>query len=182
MTQNSSFNEIYEKYKNLVLKTAYNYSGDYNIAADIMQETFLKLYKDMCSKEIQTEEEYENLKAWLIKTARNDALNQMKKKKRELPIYDMEEDLLRESPEEQMLEDEWKKENESLHAQIMADLQRKNPRWYRAIFLACYLKMNQEEAAERMGMNKGAFYVMLHRAKRWIQKKYSVEYEELKKY
>ena len=81
MTQNSSFNEIYEKYKNLVLKTAYNYSGDYNIAADIMQETFLKLYKDMCSKEIQTEEEYENLKAWLIKTARNDALNQMKKKK-----------------------------------------------------------------------------------------------------
>ena len=45
LTGNREFNEIYEKYKNLVLKAAYIYSGDnYDAAEDITQETFLKLY------------------------------------------------------------------------------------------------------------------------------------------
>ena len=44
-TGNREFNEIYEKYKNLVLKAAYMYSGDNSDAAeDITQDTFLKLY------------------------------------------------------------------------------------------------------------------------------------------
>ena len=47
LTGNREYNEIYEKYKNLVLKVAYDYSGDdYDAAQDIMQETFLKLYMD----------------------------------------------------------------------------------------------------------------------------------------
>ena len=47
LTGNREYNEIYEKYKNLVLKVAYDYSGDdYDAAQDIMQETFLKLYQD----------------------------------------------------------------------------------------------------------------------------------------
>ena len=45
LTGNREFNEIYEEYKNLVLKAAYIYSGDnYHAAEDITQDTFLKLY------------------------------------------------------------------------------------------------------------------------------------------
>ena len=45
LTGNREFNEIYEKYKNLVLKAAYIYSGNnYDAAEDITQDTFLKLY------------------------------------------------------------------------------------------------------------------------------------------
>ena len=45
LTGNREFNEIYEKHKNLVLKAAYIYSGDnYDVAEDITQDTFLKLY------------------------------------------------------------------------------------------------------------------------------------------
>ena len=44
LTGNREFNEIYEKYKNLVLKAAYIYSGDYEASEDITQDTFLKLY------------------------------------------------------------------------------------------------------------------------------------------
>ena len=53
LTGNREFNEIYEKYKNLVLKAAYIYSGNnYDVAEDITQDTFLKLYtKLMISKE-----------------------------------------------------------------------------------------------------------------------------------
>ena len=45
LTGNREFNEIYEKYKNLVLKAAYIHSGNnYDAAEDITQDTFLKLY------------------------------------------------------------------------------------------------------------------------------------------
>lgn len=44
LTENREFNEIYEQYKNLILKAAYTYSGSYNAAEDITQDTFLKLY------------------------------------------------------------------------------------------------------------------------------------------
>lgn len=35
LTENREFNEIYEQYKNLILKAAYTYSGSYNAAEDI---------------------------------------------------------------------------------------------------------------------------------------------------
>lgn len=44
LTENREFNEIYEQYKNLILKAAYTYSGSYSAAEDITQDTFLKLY------------------------------------------------------------------------------------------------------------------------------------------
>lgn len=182
VTENKQFNEIYEKYKNLVLKTAYKYSGDYSLADDIMQETFLALYKDMQKKNYQYAEQYKNIKSWLITTAKNAAINQMKKRSKEVSIFDTEEDLLMENPEEKMLETMQHSENSKLHSKIMEDLYGKNPRWYQAIFLACYLKINQEEAAEIMEMSKGAFHLLLFRAREWIRKKYSVEYDELMKY
>lgn len=47
LTEKCNFNEIYEEYKNLVLKIAYMYSEDYVAAEDIMQDTFLNLYKEI---------------------------------------------------------------------------------------------------------------------------------------
>ena len=64
-TKKHSFNEIYTKYKNLVLKVAYLYSGDRVMAEDIMQETFLRLYKEI------DEKEHLNVKAWLCNTPQN---------------------------------------------------------------------------------------------------------------
>ena len=51
LTENHDFNEIYERYKNLVLKVAYLYSNNYEVAEDITQETFLRLYKNTVRKE-----------------------------------------------------------------------------------------------------------------------------------
>lgn len=182
VTQNQNFNKIYEKYKNLVLKTAYRYSGNYSSADDIMQETFLALYKDMQKKAIYSEEQYQNIKAWLITTAKHKAINQGKKVEREVSIFDAEENIEAENPEDSLIEEFQERETKSLHNHIMTALLEKNPRWYEAIFLACYLDMNQEEAAKRMGIAKGAFYILLHRARSWIRKEFGVEYEELKKY
>ena len=73
-TGNREFNEIYEKYKNLVLKAAYMYSGDNSDAAeDITHDTFLKLYVNF------EELKRGNVPSWLFTTAKNAALNFKKK-------------------------------------------------------------------------------------------------------
>ena len=63
LTGNREFNEIYEKYKNLVLKAAYIHSGNnYDVAEDITQDTFLKLY--MGFEKLKTG----NIPSWLYTT------------------------------------------------------------------------------------------------------------------
>ncbi len=66
LTRNRQFNEIYEEYKNLVLKVAYMYSGNnYDEAQDITQDTFLKLYKGF------EDLKHGNISSWLYTTTRN---------------------------------------------------------------------------------------------------------------
>lgn len=55
----------------------------------------------------------------------------------------------------------------------------KNPRWHDAIVLVYYMNIPQEKAAEILGMHTQALYTMIHRAKKWIRKKYGAEYEEM---
>lgn len=182
VTQNQNFNKIYEKYKNLVLKTAYRYSGNYSSADDITQETFFALYTDMQKKGVESEEQYKNIKAWLITTAKHKAINQSKRVEREISLFDAEKNIEAENPEDSLLEGFKERETIELHEKIMTSLLEKNKRWHEAVFLACYLDMDQEEAAKQMNMAKGAFYLLLHRARSWIRKEFGVEYKELKKY
>ncbi len=183
LTEKHEFNEIYEKYKNLVLKVAYRFSGDLQAAEDIMQDTFLTLYKEQGK-------EYRNVKAWLCLAAKHRALNYQKRVSHEV-LESVFEDTFgdeagfkqptRESTEEEYLEQYREEQRTEFHEHIMAELMKKNPRWYEAIMLVCLRECSQEEAAKRMSMTKDSFYVLLHRARTWIKKTYGVEYEELKR-
>ncbi|MDN0060111.1 sigma-70 family RNA polymerase sigma factor [Mediterraneibacter glycyrrhizinilyticus] len=178
LTGNREFNEIYEKYKNLVLKAAYIYSGNnYDVAEDITQDTFLKLYTRF------DDLKGGNLSAWLFTTAKNAALNYKKKHDREILSVDDEEytddEPYRESTEEEYAENELERERARLHDRIFQGLMEKNPRWYEAVFLAYYMEIPQEKVAQMMDIRLGVLHSILHRAKKWIRKTYGVEYEEM---
>lgn len=178
LTGNREFNEIYEKYKNLVLKAAYIYSGNnYDVAEDITQDTFLKLYTKF------DDLKGGNLSAWLFTTAKNAALNYKKKHDREILSVDDEEytddEPYRESTEEEYAENELERERARLHDRIFQGLMEKNPRWYDAVFLAYYMEIPQEKVAQMMDIRLGVLHSILHRAKKWIRKTYGVEYEEM---
>lgn len=183
LTEKHDFNEIYAKYKNLVLKTAYLYSGDYNAAEDIMQEAFLRLYKEI------DEKPHPNVKAWLCTAAKYLAINYKKKMdgKSAREISETEIKSLentaggnrRKSTEAECLELLKEEERRKLHESIFTCLMEKNPRWYEAVMLVFEMEYLQVNAAEKMNMSEEAFYVMLHRARKWIKKTYGVEYEEL---
>lgn len=184
MTENRVFDEIYKRYKNLVLKVAYLYVKDLDTANDMMQDTFLALYKDMSDKGIEAEEEYSNIKSWLYATVSHYSMNYLKKSARIVSADAMKEDDTFEEPfrmssEEEYLDERTEEDRLELHRRIFTALLEKNPRWHEAIMLACYLEISQKEAARRMGISENAFYVMLHRAREWIIKEFGVEYEEL---
>lgn len=178
-TGNREFNEIYEQYKNLVLKAAYMYSGDNSdVAEDITQDTFLKLYVNF------EELKRGNIPSWLFTTAKNEALNIKKKAKREILIGDRKEFEINE-PSGESAEDKFMKscsddEKRRLSEHILSALTEKNQRWYDAVILVYYMDIPQNKTAEILGMRTQALYTMLHRVKKWIRKKYGVEYEEMK--
>lgn len=179
LTSSREFNEIYEKYKNLVLKAAYIYSGDYEASEDITQDTFLKLYigYDKLKKD--------NIPSWLYTTAKNAALNFKKKQEREILDCDRDEDAkaadepVTESAEEEFLKQIEEDENRKLHRRIVSAIRDYNPRWYDAMILVYYMELPQAKAAEMMGIRVQTLHAMLHRMKKWIRKKYGVEYEEM---
>jgi RNA polymerase sigma-70 factor (ECF subfamily) len=177
LTEKAEFDEIYQTYKNLVLKVAYTYSGNYSVAEDITQTTFLQLYRyfdDM---------NHANIRAWLYTTAKNCALNYTKRLKGEELTEDIADDLMVheviESAESEFL-NEWQEEERCvLHERIFAALMQKNRRWYDAIVYTYYHEIPQIRVAEMMGMRVEVLHSLLHRAKEWIKKEFNVEYEEL---
>lgn len=185
MTENVAFEEIFDKYKNLVMKAAYMYVGDLDTAEDILQETFLALCKDMKVKGFDREEEYSNIKSWLYTTAKHLALNYKKKATRAVSADEMKEAGTLEEPVTESLEAEYfgmeiERKRSALHERVMVALMEKNPRWHEAIMKIGVLEMSEAEAAESMGMSANAFYAMIHRARKWISTNFGVEYEELK--
>ena len=70
---NEKFREIYEKYKNLILKIAYDITKDYHLSQDICQKTFEKLYG------YQNHVDEDRVKSWLIVVASNEARDYCRK-------------------------------------------------------------------------------------------------------
>lgn len=179
MTENHEFDEIYKECKQLVLKAAYTYSGNFHMAEDITQNTFLQLYiyyDDM---------NHNNIKSWLYTTAKHQALNYKKKASREILQEEMGDDnyILEtaESAEEIYMNAVGDQEYLVLHGHIFEALLEKNKRWYDAIFLVYHLEIPQARVADEMGIRIEVLHSLLHRAKTWIKKEFGIEYQDLKK-
>ena len=108
-----------------------------------------------------------------------------KKYDREILILDdgthHAEERIRESTEDEYAENELKRRRRDLHEKIFSDMLEKNPRWYEAMILVYYMEIPQTKAAEMMGIRLSVLHSILHRAKKWINKTYGAEYEEMKK-
>lgn len=178
MTENHEFDEIYKECKKLVLKAAYTYSGNFHMAEDITQSTFLQLYiyyDDM---------KHTNIKSWLYTTAKHQALNYIKKAGREVLQEEMSDDnyILEtaDSAEDIYMNAVEDQDYSVLHSQIFEALLGKNKRWYDAIMLVYYLEIPQARVAEEMGIRIEVLHSLLHRAKSWIKKEFGIEYHDMK--
>ena len=77
-----SFEDIYDEYKNQVYRAVLNYTGDKNIAADLYQEIFLRIYKNYSSKYTT-----ENGRSWIARITHNVIIDNWRRKKRWQKIF-----------------------------------------------------------------------------------------------
>lgn len=76
----TSFDLLYEKYKNMALHTAYLITGDLPGSEDVVQDTFVKVW--LHCRELR---ENSGFKAWMMQILVRTAYKSGKKKSRELP-------------------------------------------------------------------------------------------------
>lgn len=74
--EEEAFEELVNRYASLVASIAYNIIGDMHIAADITQDTFLKVHKSLYELE-----EPNRFKGWLCSIARTTCIDWLRKEK-----------------------------------------------------------------------------------------------------
>ena len=192
-----NFDEIYGEYASLVYRIILYHSEDRNVAEEIMQEVFMKLYINR--ENIKTEA----IRAWLVTTAKNMTRNYKRDSWYEtavLETFDDNSELLASDFEEDegyiedygdddfesdSLEDDFiaalrKSECNVLMETVFEDLYKKSVRWYEAVTIAYLLEKPQKEVAKIMGMSLEQLHGMLYRARKWIQERYKEEYDRLR--
>lgn len=173
------FNDIYDKYVNVVWRTAKYYSGNQMDADEITQLTFVNLlvgYEKIRNKDA--------IESWLRTTAYRLACSQMRKRKLEMPMEDAElaaqmgEEVP--SPDELIFMRERRRKETDLTSTMLEELYQHNEKWYDAVVRAYVLEIPQKEIAEEMGIRLEAFQSLLFRARKWMKTKYEADYREMK--
>ncbi|WP_261130657.1 RNA polymerase sigma factor [Bacillus sp. Marseille-Q3570] len=72
------FKQLFNEHKKHVFAIALSILRDFELAEDVLQEVFIKLFQHMKRNDIS------NVKGWLIRVSRNTALDLYRKKKREI--------------------------------------------------------------------------------------------------
>ena len=130
--KNKRFTEIYESYRRLVMKIAYERVGDIYLAEEISQQVFTALYENL------DKVRDESVKSWLIIATRNaivdyfrkqkvrkEKLEQMYQKRAERTVWDNTERIVERVAQER------------LSFRILDDLRDVNREWYEIILAVC---------------------------------------------
>lgn len=173
-----NFDEIYGEYASLVYRIILYHSEDRNVAEEIMQEVFMKLYinRENIKKEA--------IRAWLVTTAKNMTRNYKRDSWYETAVLETFDDnnelLASDSLEDDFIAALRISECNVLMETVFEDLYKKSVRWYEAVTIAYLLEKPQKEVAKIMGMSLEQLHGMLYRARKWIQERYKEEYDRLR--
>lgn len=78
-----AFRVLYEKYGDRVFATAYRVLGEHHAAADLVQEVFVKLHRELRSFKFES-----RFSTWLFRVAVNHALNRVSEGSRHARIHE----------------------------------------------------------------------------------------------
>ena len=174
MNAEEKFREIYEEYKNMILKIVYDRTGDYHIAQDICQETFARLYG------YQNDINLDMVKGWLIVVASHLTSDYKKKasSRREIPT-DVSRDGDDCALEEEVARHLERAEHRRLCGHVLKALREKNEDWYEVLMLVEYLGVPRKAVAKKRGVSLSMIDYYLRKAKKWMKDNFQKEYDEL---
>jgi RNA polymerase sigma-70 factor, ECF subfamily len=172
----AAFTQLVCKYKDALTNYLNMMIGDYEIAVDLSQETFLRVYRNI--------DRYSNLyqfSTWIYRIATNLAIDEMRFRKRrgqvfyrnvwgsrqskndkESPEFELTD--VRRSPRDEMLRKE--------SSQVLGDAIRSLPEKYRTAFIMKEVQeLPYDEIAKVLKCSAGTIKSRLHRARELLQRK-----------
>ena len=171
----AAFTQLVTKYKDSLTNYLNVMVADYEIAADLCQEAFLRVYKN-----IRRYSHIYQFSTWIYRIATNLAIDEMRYRKRRGQVYyknvwagrqagedegqEFELKDLRHGPREQMLNRE--------RTQVLGDAIRSLPEKYRTAFIMKEIQeLPYEEIAKALRTSPGTIKSRLHRARMLLQRK-----------
>ncbi|MFQ7309177.1 MAG: RNA polymerase sigma factor [Mediterraneibacter sp.] len=158
--------ELYQRYGAEIFRYLYAMCRDRLLAEDVMQDAFCRALISLPSSHV-------NARAWLYMVGRNLLINEMKKRKRELCLDDMEsrdvqrrksgEGIADGDPEEQAIR---KEENSMLQEALLSLDERKRE----ILILNYFERFTLKEAAVIMGISYENARILSMRAKRELRR------------
>ncbi len=171
----AAFTQLVSKYKDSLTNYLNSMVGDYDIAIDLSQETFLRVYRN-----IRRYSHIYQFSTWLYRIATNLAIDEMRYRKRRGQVFyrniwgmrkpgedstpEFEPVDIRRSPSEEVLRKE--------SGQVLRDAIRSLPEKYRTAFVMKELQeLPYEAIAKVLKTSPGTVKSRLHRARELLQRK-----------
>lgn len=164
------FECVFNQYRNLVMKAAYEILKDHYLAQDVCQEVFFKLSFERLDK-LETEDD---IKRYLNSVTCHRAIDYYRKLHRMNEVYLEDE---RDIPV--YLDIDEKLTNDEFMGEIFRRLEKKNSKWYEIVRRVGFYDEEPMIVARDMGISIGNLRIMYHRAKVWIRKNFTYEYKYL---
>lgn len=162
-----AFAELVHRYERQIFSMAYRLAGDYDEAADLAQEAFLRIYRMLDRYDPQ-----KKFFSWMYRVAQNSCLNALNKRPSNvIPVERAEEYMApADSPASYGAEPEQNYLNQELRQNIdqaIAEL----PENYRDVIYLRYIEdLSYQQIAEATGLPVSTIETRLFRGKKQLQK------------
>lgn len=171
-----AFEQLVQLYTDKIYRLAYRMLGQAQEAEDIVQETFLRVYKNL-----ERYDDNQKFSTWIYRIATNLCIDRLRKRRRktysldaELPDSDGSDgyDLLPtedQGPDEQVLLSETQRVVRHMLAQL--------PEKYKAVVVLKYLHdRSLQEISDITGMPVSTIKTRIHRGREYLRKKMNKDY------
>lgn len=179
-TKEEMFDSIYREHAEDVYRACLYMSKNEDLAQEMTQQAFVNYYERF------EKTKPECIKAYLIQSAKNLIKNYYRDNKKivendeegEMPEA---ESLVVEGVEEQYIEDETREIKRRLTDEILRDVKEYNEGWYNILYMLYFEDKSYTDIMSELNVEKDVMYSRIRRAKAWIQKKYKLQFENMKK-
>ena len=147
--------DIISDYREGLVLFLSHFTGDFCLAEEIAEETFVKLYADQPNFSGKS-----SFKTWLFTIGKNAAINHIKRlsRHREVPIDDFYDIADKENIERSYIRDEEKK-------QLLRALEKLNADYRQVLYLVYFENFSNTETAHIMGRSERQIRNLLYRSK-----------------
>jgi RNA polymerase sigma-70 factor (ECF subfamily) len=158
LNNSETLNDIYKNYKSLVFSTSFKIVKDFEVANDLTQDVFLKLFDNLLNIDFENGGE---LGAWLKITSKNISIDYIRKNKR---FTEYDGDYMSETIDELDF-DNLGGNNEALLRCVTNTIQTLPEKQMLAIKMFYLDNLSHEEISDELGISLGTSKSNLHKGK-----------------